>query len=154
MIVSTLVLSIVGAIIIEKIIAPKLGKYRVKKQLNTLDDFEITYDGSKLSVDISEMWSDEGKNQSGCTISMSPKTSGLSDISIYSYYDIETEGDNAIGYVIPVNALDSREGRIVYYTRNGEKYHYSADCAGPNAEATTLHEAESYGLGPCGNCVN
>ena len=41
MIVSTLVLSIVGTIIVEKIIAPKLGKYRVKKQLNTLDDFEI-----------------------------------------------------------------------------------------------------------------
>ena len=41
MIVSTVILSIVGAVIIEKIIAPKLGKYRVKKQLNTLDDFEI-----------------------------------------------------------------------------------------------------------------
>ena len=41
MIVSTIVLSIVGSIIIEKIIAPKLGKYRIKKQLNTLDDFEI-----------------------------------------------------------------------------------------------------------------
>ena len=100
------------------------------------------------------MWSDEGKNQSGCTILVSPKTSGLSDISIYSYYDIEKEGENATGYVIPINALDSSEGRIVYYTRNGEKYHFSADCAGPNAEATTLHEAESYDLGPCGNCVN
>ena len=41
MIVSTVVLSVVGAIIIEKIVAPKLGKYRVKKQLNSLDEFEI-----------------------------------------------------------------------------------------------------------------
>ena len=41
MIVSTFVLSIVGTIVIEKIIANKLGKYRVKKQLSTLDDFEI-----------------------------------------------------------------------------------------------------------------
>jgi len=41
MIISTIVLSIVGTLIIEKIIAPKLGKYRVKKELNTLEDFEI-----------------------------------------------------------------------------------------------------------------
>ena len=41
MIISTIVLSIVGAIVIEKIIAPKLGKYRVKKQLNSLEEFEI-----------------------------------------------------------------------------------------------------------------
>ena len=44
MIISTFVLSIVGSIVIEKIIAPKLGKYRVKKELNTLDDFEIIGD--------------------------------------------------------------------------------------------------------------
>ena len=41
MIVSSVVLSIVGTMIIEKIIAPKLGKYRIKKQLNVIDDFEI-----------------------------------------------------------------------------------------------------------------
>ena len=41
MIVSTFVLSIVGTIIIEKIIASNLGKYRVKKELVESDELEI-----------------------------------------------------------------------------------------------------------------
>ena len=41
MIVSTIVLSVVGTIIIEKIIAPNLGKYRIKKELNETDELEI-----------------------------------------------------------------------------------------------------------------
>ena len=58
MIVSTFVLSIVGSIVIEKIVAPKLGKYRIKKQLNTLDDFEIIgeeeVEQKALSLDYNE----------------------------------------------------------------------------------------------------
>ncbi len=58
MIVSTFVLAIVGSIIIEKIVAPKLGKYRIKKQLNTLDDFEIIgeeeVEQKALSLDYNE----------------------------------------------------------------------------------------------------
>lgn len=38
----------------------------------TLDDFEITYEGSKLSVDISEMWSDEGKTQRDMLSQLTP----------------------------------------------------------------------------------
>lgn len=41
MIVSTIILSIVGTIIIEKIIAPTLGKYRIKKELSNMDELEI-----------------------------------------------------------------------------------------------------------------
>ena len=41
MIVSTIVLSIVGTIIIERIIAPTLGKYRVKKELSDSEELEI-----------------------------------------------------------------------------------------------------------------
>lgn len=44
MIASSMILSIVGTIIIERIIAPTLGKYRVKKELNAMDDFEIIDD--------------------------------------------------------------------------------------------------------------
>ena len=58
MIVSTLVLSIVGSVIIEKIIAPKLGKYRVKKEINVLEEFEIIgeeeQDQNTLSLDYNE----------------------------------------------------------------------------------------------------
>ena len=41
MIASTIILSIVGTIIIEKIIAPTLGRYRIKKELPDADDLEI-----------------------------------------------------------------------------------------------------------------
>ncbi len=41
MIFTTLILSIVGTIVIEKIIAPNLGKYRVKKELSDTEEFEI-----------------------------------------------------------------------------------------------------------------
>ena len=58
MIVSTIVLSIVGSLIIEKIIAPKLGKYRVKKEINALEEFEIIGEEEKeqnvLSMDYNE----------------------------------------------------------------------------------------------------
>lgn len=57
MIASTIILSIVGAIIIEKIIAPRLGKYRIKKELTT-DDLEIIgdeeFEQSILSADYNE----------------------------------------------------------------------------------------------------
>ena len=58
MVASTLILSIVGTVIIEKIIAPKLGKYRVKKEINPLNDFEIIgedeFEQNVLSTDYNE----------------------------------------------------------------------------------------------------
>ncbi len=58
MIISSIILSIVGTIIVEKIIATSLGKYRVKKELNELDDLEIIGDDeieqSMLSADYNE----------------------------------------------------------------------------------------------------
>ena len=44
MIVSTFILSIVGTVIIEKLIAPNLGKYRVKKELVNEEELEIIDD--------------------------------------------------------------------------------------------------------------
>ena len=58
MIVSTIVLSVVGSVVIEKIIAPRLGKYRVKKEINALEDFEIIgeeeLEQTALSLDYNE----------------------------------------------------------------------------------------------------
>lgn len=57
MIVTTLILSIVGTVIIEKIIAGRLGKYRVKKEI-ALDDFDYIDEEEKeqnmLSADYNE----------------------------------------------------------------------------------------------------
>lgn len=58
MIASTLILSIVGTVVIEKIIASRLGKYRVKKELTENDELEIIGEEEKeqtiLSNDYNE----------------------------------------------------------------------------------------------------
>jgi len=48
--------------------------------------------------------------------------------------------------------LDSKQGKLVYYTPTGEKYHFSKSCAGDNAMETTLNDAEGF-LDPCGKCA-
>ncbi len=45
-------------------------------------------------------------------------------------------------------------GRNVYRTPNGKRYHYSASCAGKNASAISLSQAISSGLTGCNSCVN
>ena len=47
MIATTIILSIVGTIMIEKIVAGRLGRYRVKKEI-ALDDFD--YIGEEISI--------------------------------------------------------------------------------------------------------
>ncbi len=42
-------------------------------------------------------------------------------------------------------------GRIVYYTPNGEKYHFSKECAGENARET-LYYYEVQKREPCKKC--
>ncbi len=57
MIASSIILSIVGAAVIEKLIAPRLGKYRIKKELSS-DDLEVIgedeLEQNMLSADYNE----------------------------------------------------------------------------------------------------
>lgn len=43
--------------------------------------------------------------------------------------------------------------RVVYITPTGERYHFSAACAGKNAIATTLSRAKASGVEPCKKCA-
>ena len=58
MIVSSIILSIVGTVVIEKIIAPTLGKYRIKKSIESIDSYELIGDEeieqNLLSADYNE----------------------------------------------------------------------------------------------------
>lgn len=48
----------------------------------------------------------------------------------------------------------SSSGGTVYYTSNGECYHYSSKCSRmKNPKSTTLSNAKSYGLRPCSKCT-
>ena len=51
---------------------------------------------------------------------------------------------------ITINEKDT--SRRVYVTPYGEKYHYSAACAGKNARATTENSAIRSGLSRCKKC--
>lgn len=50
-----------------------------------------------------------------------------------------------------VSAKDT--SRIVYITPTGEKYHFSAACAGENASSITLNQAKAHGYQPCKKCA-
>ena len=41
----------------------------------------------------------------------------------------------------------------VYITNTGEKYHYSASCAGSSAEKVERDDAIKMGYSPCGKCA-
>lgn len=52
------------------------------------------------------------------------------------------------------NSNDNKNNnRTVYITPTGKRYHYSSECAGKNAEATTKDKAEHQGFTPCQKCV-
>ena len=46
------------------------------------------------------------------------------------------------------------QGRTVYITPTGKRYHYSSSCGGKNSYSVTLQTAQSYGLTPCKKCAH
>ena len=81
------------------------------------------------------------------------KSAGVSDVIIVTADDLELYGEEAHGYVFQIQQLDASDGRIVYTTPTGEKYHISKDCAGDSAVPTTIRDAVDAGYGPCGKCA-
>ena len=116
----------------------------------TEEDFIVDYDETLLEVSISE---EEINNRKLIKYSVKPKVPGFTEIGIFSLYDLVMQEEEAQGYYFPINKLSSSDGRIVYITPTGEKYHYSSSCAGDNAEKTTYYEADAYGYEPCGKCA-
>ena len=79
---------------------------------------------------------------------------GRSEIAIVTVYDVMTCGDDVEGYVFEVMKLDSYQGRVVYVTRYGEKYHYSSGCAGDSCYTTTYYDAVGLAYEPCHKCAD
>lgn len=69
--------------------------------------------------------------------------------------DAQQEPDNTE----PPQTVTTHKGVVigqedtVYITPTGKRYHYLATCAGGNAKAVTLAEAQSNGLTPCQTCI-
>ena len=47
----------------------------------------------------------------------------------------------------------TKQGRTIYVTRTGKKYHYNNHCNGGTYYESTLEQALARGLGPCKKCV-
>ncbi len=120
--------------------------------LNT-DDFFFYCEEDELTYTVEDIKQNTASNETAIRLSVRSLKEGYHDFGILSTYDIITLGEESPGIWLTIHGLDSRDGQIVYVTPTGEKYHFSADCAGENATATTLYDVESYEYEPCGKCA-
>ena len=115
------------------------------------EDLFLVYDDSIVAVDEEEKEGNNGYDYMEYYVT--GKTAGSVEIYFVVTEEYEKLGDDASVRVISVRKLDSSDGRVVYYTPTGEKYHLSAECAGPNASKTTLYDVEALEMEPCGKCA-
>lgn len=117
----------------------------------TWDDLVLIYDETVLNVEMQSPVTTE--TQTVLKAYVTGKETGESEFFICTEYDLATTGEDAEGYYLDIRKLDSSEGRIVYVTRSGEKYHFSESCAGEEATKTTYRDATVYEYEPCGKCA-
>lgn len=117
----------------------------------TWEDLVLIYDESLLQV---QMQTPTG-TESSTTLKayFTGKKAGEAELFICTKYDLIIQGENVEGYLLDIRKLDSTEGRIVYVTQTGEKYHFSENCAGDGAVKTTYRDATAYEYEPCGKCA-
>lgn len=117
----------------------------------TWDALVLLYDETILNVEMQSPVSTE--TQTVLKAYVTGRKPGDSELFICTEYDLATKGENAEGYYLDIRKLDSSEGRIVYVTPSGEKYHFSESCAGDGATKTIYRDATVYEYEPCGKCA-
>ena len=117
----------------------------------TADDITFLYDDTML--EIADLKFSTVGNKVKYEVYVKAKKAGVSDVFIAPSYDLWEDFENTPGYSIPVKSLDSSEGKVVYITSSGEKYHFSESCAGTGAYETTVSDAQIYEYGACGKCA-
>ena len=121
----------------------------------TADDFLIYCEDSSVKYSIINVKNDDIYKTTDISISVQASSAGYYDLEIYTcyeLYELEDEDDEVEYTRISIHKLDSKDGKVVYYTPTGEKYHLSQSCAGANAMETTLYDAEGY-YDPCSKCA-
>lgn len=118
----------------------------------TLSAYDFIVDFDETMLEIIDIASSTLENTLQIELTIKAKSPGISKILICSGYDLYENWENATFYVLTVNGLSSSDGRIVYVTRTGEKYHYSASCVASGIK-TTLSDALAYEYEPCGKCA-
>lgn len=111
----------------------------------TMDDFVIE-NSDETIISVSDIALATENEQTVLTFTVTGIGVGKASITIKGA-DGKTES-NALQFTI--NEKDT--SRTVYVTPYGEKYHYSAACAGSNATATTENKAARSGKERCKKC--
>lgn len=113
----------------------------------TSDEILVLGDDEMLNI---SQQSEEGAR---LTFYITGKKTGVTELYITTCYELDTKGEQATCRTMRIHKLNSSEGRLVYVTPNGDKYHNSASCAGENATKTTYHDCTALEYDPCGKCA-
>ena len=116
----------------------------------TADDLAIVYDKSLLSIKVS----DKGEEENKIELYVTGKKTCETELAIFTAYELEMLGEEATCYLLDIRKLSSKEGRIVYVTSMGTKYHFSKSCAGDNATKTLYRDAKAYEYEACKKCAS
>ena len=120
----------------------------------TESDLVFMYDEDKLSYTIEGIEDDIKAKTTTFNMIVEARKPGISEFDIASAYEIVNAEDDEFSCIsISVHGLDSKEGKIVYITPTGEKYHFSESCAGDNSITTTMLDVEALEMKPCGKCA-
>ena len=122
------------------------------KEVNDIEEFIFDYDTSLLNLTVRDFDYEDGKTTIILYVTALKECDA--EFIITTEYEVNERDEEAECYPISIEKLNSSEGKVVYVTEYGEKYHYSAACAGENAIKTTRYDAEMWEYGPCGKCVN
>lgn len=121
----------------------------------TEDDF-VVYSNDELFISHINTIQQENENRVNIIYSISSDVPGNHVVYVFSYSDYldatENSESEAQYHLIQIEQLDKIYGRIVFITPTGEKYHYSEECAGENAIATTFKDVDGL-YEPCKKCV-
>lgn len=115
------------------------------------DDIIVLYDDELITVDAKIPLDSDGYTYFKYYITGNETCT--TQFVIFTYYDYLAEGENAPGFFFDISKLDSQNGRVVYVTATGERYHYSEKCAGENAIKTTFYDATAGGYTACRKCA-
>ena len=122
------------------------------------DDFVFHFDESLLTVTAKDIINDATKNKTTLHLIIHAKKPCRTSFEIYETYQfIDLDYDDSEGYSytdVEIVGMNEAEGRVVYVTPTGEKYHFSSECAGENYITTTLNDALGYEYTACHKCAS
>ena len=122
----------------------------------TAEDFLFMYDEKELHYTVKNVRSDAKAKTTEIVLYVTALIPCQTVFEVYSVSDIIDyyEDEEGIPYIpVRIYSLNYQDGRVVYVSNTGEKYHFSRECCGEYAVKTTLWDARDYNYEPCKKCA-